>query len=173
METVCFYIFALLALTGAVSVITQRNPIYSAISLIVTLFAVAGLYLLLYAQFVAIIQVLVYAGAIMVLFLFVVMLLNLGTTPDRTLKLLGLKIAGGIATGMLLLIVISMLLRGYQTGVPGDVSPERIIAEGSTELIGRALFTTYVLPFEIVSVLLLVAMIGVVVLAKRPKEEEA
>lgn len=173
METVCFYIFALMALTGAVSVITQRNPVYSAISLIVTLFAVAGLFLLLYAQFIAILQVLVYAGAIMVLFLFVIMLLNLGKQPPKVVKLVGLKIAGGVAAGVLMLTIISHLLGGYSTGVLGEATPEAVVTEGSTELIGKALFSDFVLPFELVSILLLVAMIGVVVLAKKPDQEEA
>ena len=171
-----FFIFALMAIGGAVSVIAQRNPVYSVISLIVTLFAIAGLFLLLNAQFIATIQVLIYAGAIMVLFLFVVMLLNLGKTAQRAdgpIPLLGIKIAGGIVAACILGLIAVMLGGDYTTGVIGEISPDIVIDTGSVELVGRALFTTWFLPFIVVSVLLLVAMIGAVVLAMKPRKEPA
>ena len=171
MEEILFYVFATMTVLSAVLVVAHRHPVYSAVFLIQTLFAVAGLFLLLNAQFIAAIQVLVYAGAIMVLFLFVVMLLNLGRVPRVSLRLLGLKIAAGAAVVALLYVVIITVRHGDVGRVTDEVSPGVIREVGHTELIGQLLFTEFLFPFEVVSVLLLAAMVGVVVLAKQPARE--
>jgi NADH-quinone oxidoreductase subunit J len=166
-ETALFTVLAVVTVITALLVIMQRNPVASAIYLIVTLFSLAGVYLLLNAQFVAIIQVLVYAGAIMVLFLFVIMLLNLEKekkliTRHRLQKVLG------VFLGIVLLAQIGMIFNSVLLeGSKGKFPPEKVAALGNTQVVARLLFTEYLLPFEITSVLLLVAIIGAIVLAKR------
>ena len=171
--TIAFYIFAVLAAAGGVSILLIRSPVYCALSLVATFFCLGAIYILLNAEFVATIQVLVYAGAIMVLFLFVIMLLNLKSDRPFALtfslpKWLGLAVTVGI---------LSQLIGAFHSpaariGPAGPYSAERIAQEGSTEIIGRLLFTDYVLPFEMISILLLVAVIGAVVLAKRRVRRE-
>jgi NADH-quinone oxidoreductase subunit J len=166
-ETILFIILAAATAVTALLVILQRNPVKSAIFLILTFFSLAGIYLLLYAEFIAIIQILVYAGAIMVLFLFVIMLLNLEQekrTParDRVQKVLG------IFLGFVLLGQIAVVFQAtFFEGARGAFPPEKVAALGNTEVVARLLFTDFLLPFEITSVLLLVAIIGAIVLAKR------
>jgi NADH-quinone oxidoreductase subunit J len=166
-ETALFTVLAVVTVITAILVIVQRNPVASAIYLIITLFSLAGVYLLLNAQFIAIIQVLVYAGAIMVLFLFVIMLLNLEKekkliTRHRLQKVLG------VFLGVALLAQIGMIFNSVLLeGSKGKFPPEKVAALGNTEVVARLLFTEYLLPFEITSVLLLVAIIGAIVLAKR------
>lgn len=167
LEMGIFILLAIVATVTAILVIAQRNPVASAIYLIVTFFALAGIYLLLEAQFIAIIQVLVYAGAIMVLFLFVIMLLNLEKEKkliarQRLQKILGVFL-GGILLGQIGLIFKSVLIEGSK----GNFPPEKVAALGNTEVVARLLFTDFLLPFEITSVLLLVAIIGAIVLAKK------
>jgi NADH-quinone oxidoreductase subunit J len=151
----------------AILVIVQRNPVASAIYLIITLFSLAGIYLLLNAQFIAVIQVLVYAGAIMVLFLFVIMLLNL----EREKKIITrhrMQKVFGVFLGIILLAQIGMVFNSVLLeGSKGTFPPEKVAALGNTQVVARLLFTDYLLPFEITSVLLLVAIIGAIVLAKR------
>jgi len=167
LETAFFIVLAVLTVITAILVIVQRNPVVSAIYLIITLFCLAGIYLLLQAPFIAVIQVLVYAGAIMVLFLFVIMLLNLEKekkliTRHRLPKVLG------ILLGIVLLAQLGVLFRSILLeGAQGQFPPEKVAALGNTEVIARLLFTDFLLPFEITSVLLLVAIIGAIVLAKR------
>jgi len=146
-------------------VITRRNPVISALFLILNFFCLAGLYLTLNAQFIAVIQVLVYAGAIMVLFLFVIMLLNLGDEERLKEKLSFKRIfAAGLSFGLLLELVY--IVGFIDVPMPaGDFS--KGVEIGTVEYIGEELFTTYLFPFEITSVLLLAAMVGAVVLAKR------
>jgi NADH-quinone oxidoreductase subunit J len=166
-ETALFTVLAVVTVITAILVIVQRNPVASAIYLIITLFSLAGVYLLLNAQFVAIIQVLVYAGAIMVLFLFVIMLLNLEKekkliTRHRLQKVLG------VFLGIVLLAQVGMIFNSVLLeGGKGKFPPEKVAALGNTQVVARLLFTEYLLPFEITSVLLLVAIIGAIVLAKR------
>ena len=151
----------------AILVIVQRNPVASAIFLILTLFALAGIYLLLHAEFIAAIQVLVYAGAIMVLFLFVIMLLNLEkekriVTRNRLLK------GAGILLSLALLVQIGAIFQKVLLeGTKGSFSPEKVASLGNTQVIAQLLFTDFLLPFEITSVLLLVAIIGAIVLVKK------
>lgn len=166
-ESAIFYLLALAIVGTALLVIFQRNPVVSAIYLIITFFCLAGVYLLLQAEFIAIIQVLVYAGAIMVLFLFVIMLLNLEKekrflTPRRMTLILG------ILLGAVLLFQMGVIFRFVWIDSPsGPFPPEKVSALGNTEVLARLLFTDFLLPFEITSILLLVAIIGAIVLAKR------
>ena len=155
-----FFAFAAVALGAAVNVLVQRHVLYSALSLILMLGAVSGLFVLLGAEMLAVVQIIVYAGAIMVLFVFVIMLLNVTTDEDeepdrhRWLKL------AGIPLGLFLLAMLSSVVGGVE---PIGAAPEI----GSAEAIGRSLFTEFVLPFEATSLLILIAIVGALVLAKR------
>ncbi len=164
-EVVFFFLIAALAIVSAILMITQRNPIKSVIFLVVNFFCIALVYLLLHAQFIAIIQILVYAGAIMVLFLFVIMLLNLGDESALTEKI-GFKktIAYLLAAVLLVEIVIGLSLPWTVTTT--QIHP-KAIEIGTVEAIGKSLFIDYLLPFEVVSMLLLAAIVGVIVLAKK------
>jgi NADH-quinone oxidoreductase subunit J len=169
MIPILFFLFAGLAVAAAVLMVSHKNPVYSAIFLIITLFALAGLYFLLGAQFLSVVQVIVYAGAIMVLFLFVIMLLNLG---DEARLPLGrsLQIGFGLAFALILLVQLLVILAagarlfGPLTG--------QTPAFGGVENLGKALFSQYLYPFEIASVLLLTGIVGAIILGskKLPKE---
>jgi NADH-quinone oxidoreductase subunit J len=159
---VLFWFLSILAILGAILVVISKNPVHSVLWLIVVFMAISGHYILLDAQFLAIVNLIVYAGAIMVLFLFVVMLMNLNTETEPQ-KNRWLKIAGVIAGGSLLLVLVAALKRAdlksqLDTGV-GDI--------GLIHNLGMALFHEYVIPFEISSVLFLSAMVGVVVIGKK------
>jgi len=164
LHAVIFYFFAIMTILAGLAVVTRRSPIAAAIALVVTFFFQASLYVLLDAHFVAVAQILVYAGAIMVLFIFVMMLLNLRGSDPGTLPhipgraLAGLAVAGLVGTG---LVVSLEGLRMMDMGpAPDDF--------GTIEQVGALIFNgTYLLPFEVASVLLTVAMVGAVVLAKR------
>ncbi len=161
-ELILFVLFAAAAVAGAVSLILQRHPIHSALSLVVVMVALAALYLLLGAEFVAAVQVIVYAGAIMVLFVFVIMLLNAGveerTNLSKMARYVGLPAAG--------LLGASIVWRLAQSARALGVSPVADKGVDTREL-SRMLFQQYVLPFELASVLILIAILGAVVLAKR------
>jgi NADH-quinone oxidoreductase subunit J len=165
METVLFYLFGGIAVIAAVSVIACRRVFYSAISLIVCLCSVSALYMVLQSPFIAAVQVIVYAGAIMVLFLFVIMLLDpfsAAIVKDKK------KYLGYFALGLsvLALALLFPVLRSYSlAGSAGDL--DFMDGAGSVGQLGQVLFRDYLLPFEVTSVLILVAIIGVVVLAKR------
>ncbi len=164
-EEVLFYILAAAGIVSAILVITRRNPINSVIYLVFNFFVLAALYLTLKAQFIAIIQILVYAGAIMVLFLFVIMLLNLGDerrlTDRISLKQI-LAIGFSVAFALQILVIVGF---GKDT-THAEISP--LAADiGTVEYIGLQLFSVYVLPIEAVSVLLVMAVVGAVVLAKK------
>ncbi len=168
MEWLVFVPLAAMALVTAVLVIILRNPVYCALSLVGTFFALSGIYLLLQAQFVAVVQVIVYAGAIMVLFLFVVMLLDLGhelpawLQRDRPRLLIG---AGAVA---ILLLELVIPVGSWTARAPhGPQTSEVVGAAGNTQLVGRLLFTEFLVPFEITSIILLIAIIGAMVLARR------
>ncbi len=169
-EQILFIIFGGVSLIGAISVISFRHPIYSALSLVVTFFAQAGLFVLLGAHFVAAAQVIVYAGAIMVLFLFVIMLLNLGTlsaSGGLSGKLKGVAIVLGIlfAAEAIYIAVNARNAPAQQVAATAD-TPEHSV---ETYEIGKLLFTEYLLPFEVTSLILLAALIGVIVLVKRDR----
>ena len=174
LELLGFIILSAGLLASGAIVVVARNPIHSAISLVVSFFFLAGLYLTLNAGFVAIIQVLVYAGAIMVLFLFVIMLLNLGHDYQQDLKgwgfsLLALGLSGSIG-GLLVQRFFDLEGAGLSLGlaVTGGSELDQSIQElGALGVIAEPLYTTYVVPFEITGILLLVAIVGALVLAKR------
>jgi len=165
METLFFLIVAATALVASILVITSKNPLNSALSLIMTFFCLATLYVMLEAPFMAAIQIIVYAGAIMVLFVFVIMLLNVRTESARRGKH---ALFLGTMTGLLLLIQTWYAVgRGSFAGLKGSVDSALIAKAGHTELIGKSLFTDFLLPFEITSILLLAAMVGAVILSKK------
>ena len=164
-----FWIFGVIAMAGGLLCITRKSPIASALWLVVTLFALAAMYVLLDAQFIAALQVLVYAGAIMVLFLFVIMLLNLGRPGPSDMK-------GPVGVGIAALLAGTLLL---QLRVLGQAAPPEAIQlpagtmaamqqqQGMVGAVAGPLFEAYLIPFEITSLLLLAAIVGAVVLAKR------
>ena len=160
---ILFWFLSVIALFSALMVITSRNPVHSVLWLIATFFAISGHYILLNAQFIAIVNIIVYAGAIMVLFLFVIMLMNLNKTTEPQ-KNRWLRMAGAIAGGCLLLVLVAALK-------DSDLkSQQALVKEGNIGLIenlGRELFSTYVVPFEIASILFLSAMVGAVVIGKK------
>ena len=161
---VIFYILASIALVSAVMVIAGRNVVHSAIYLVLTFLCVAAVYILLHAEFVAAVQVLVYAGGIVVLFLFVIMLVNLGD-----IRAPGVRVHATVS-GVLGAAAVGLILYLYaRTPLTADL-PMRAVpaaAGGNLQAIGTALYTDFLLPFEIASVLLLVAMIGAIVLARQ------
>ena len=166
METVVFYVFAALALAGALMVISFKSPVSSALSLVLTLFATAVLFVLLLGHFVAVIQILVYAGAIMILFLFTVMFLNLkeGALEFES-KHLGFKVSILL---VILLFVGYFASIGFKKGMlTRNLGVSEINGLGSVQGVGTTLFTDYLLPFELTSILIIVAIIGVVAIAKK------
>ena len=167
LEPILFAFFALTAIACALGVIFHRNPVHCALLLVGVLLSVSGLFILLNAQFIAALQVIVYAGAIMVLFLFVLMLLNFRQDADVLTP--GAAKGFGFLFGMLVfveLLWMALSPRGGEGGAPLSVAA--VPADfGSPAAIGRILYTTWLYPFEITSILLLVAVVGAVILAKR------
>ena len=161
---VVFYTLASIALVAGLMVIVSRNVMHSAIYLVLAFLAVAGIYVLLTAEFVAVVQVLVYAGGIVVLFLFLIMLVNLREAlGGRRLRL------HAVVSGVLALLVVAQVLYIYAGGGPAPLGRgAALLTEGGNlQAVGWALYRDYLLPFEIASVLLLVAMIGAIVLARQ------
>lgn len=160
---ILFWFLSVMAIFSGLMMITSKNPVHSVLWLIVTFFAISGHYILLNAQFLAIVNIIVYAGAIMVLFLFVIMLMNLNkeTEPQKSRWL---KMAGAVAGGCLLLVLVAALK-------DSDIKQQHaLVKEGNIGLIqtlGKELFSTYVVPFEISSILFLSAMVGAVVIGKK------
>jgi NADH-quinone oxidoreductase subunit J len=158
-----FYLFAGLTLLCGFLVVANpfsRNPVTSAMFLVLTIVSLAGLFVLLHAFFLAAVQILVYAGAVMVLFLFVIMLLDLKVEARRRFQTFGVA-AGLILVGALAALAVFSIVN---SGLGRGLTPR---AEGTTPTLGQMLFTDYLLPFEILSVLLLVAMVGVILLSKK------
>ena len=171
-EVVAFYLLGAVAIAASLLVIAQRNPIYSVLLLIASFGALSGLYVLLDAPFVAAIQIIVYAGAIMVLFLFVVMLLNApheDTEYDERVH--PLLRPGPMRVGALLALALAAEL-GWVLSRSGDTGAFPGGAVTSVAVIGRSLFTDYAFPFEVTSILILVAMVGAVILARRDDPNE-
>ena len=168
---ILFFVFALVAVGGAIMLIVAREPIHSALSLVLVMVSLAALYLLLGAEFISAVQVIVYAGAVMVLFVFVIMLLNAGeeeeTKGSHVATLLGIP-------GMLALTVIVCwaLLRSEQGKVALGGVPQTTQAFGDPTSIAQLLFHDFLLPFEVTSILVLIAIMGAVVLAARPESVE-
>lgn len=163
MEQLFFFYFALIIAASSVLVVALRNPIYSALALLIMFFHVAGLYITLHAEFLAAVQVIVYAGAILVLYLFVVMLLNL-KHDDRYHRQWPVAAFVGIA-----LVVEAIMLTVLKGRTTSALPPQGTAVEGlgNTEALGDVLYSTYLFPFEVASLILLVAMIGAIVLAKK------
>ena len=160
---ILFWFLTALALGSALMVIFSKNPVHSVLWLIVTFFAISGHYILLNAQFLAIVNIIVYAGAIMVLFLFVVMLMNLNSEMESQ-KGKWLKIAGAFSGGCLFIVIVAALKDS------ADMRQQVLLKSGDIGLIhnlGKALFENYVVPFELSSVLFLSAIVGTVVIGKK------
>jgi len=164
-EIIFFFLIAISAIASSILMVTQRNPVKSVLLLIVNFFCLAIIYLILHAQFIAIIQILVYAGAIMVLFLFVIMLLNLGDESQLTEKMNNRKLLAYILSCVVLLEILLGLGLPFGYGLT-SINPNAVEI-GTVEFIGKSLYTNYILPFEITSMLLLAAIVGVIVLAKK------
>jgi NADH-quinone oxidoreductase subunit J len=160
MEPVLFVIFGAIATGGAIMVVTRKHPMASALYLILTLFAVAALFVLRQAHFLAAIQVIVYAGAVVVLFVFVIMLINVPEEKLPVERVTGIRFLGVLVAGLLIL-ESALVARWF--GMAGTPAAD----SGSVQAVGRALFTDYLLAFEITSVLLLAAVIGAIAMAKR------
>jgi len=166
-QAIAFYTIAAFILGFAVLVVTTKDTVHSVLFLVLDFLFVAALYVLLDAQFLAVIQVLVYAGGIVVLYLFVVMLVNLKRPPEahqdpHRLTKLGFGLAGAV-----LIELGAILVTGYAKAAPAAIAAPQLPVSGNTEQVGWLLYTSYLIPFEIASMLLLVAMIGAIVLAKR------
>jgi len=159
-ELLVFMALASMALAGAVNLILRSHPIHSALSLIVVMVALAGLYLLLGAEFVAMVQIIVYGGAIMVLFVFVIMLLNAGAEEHSNLSRMA-RFAG-VPLAMVLLATLAVGVT--RASLPMTPQP---VAEGATKNLAMLLFRNYMFPFELTSILILIAILGALVLAKR------
>lgn len=165
METLFFIIVSLVAIVSAVLVVACRNPINSALALILTFFCLATYYVMMDAPFLAAVQVMVYAGAIMVLIVFTIMLLNIRV--DATKKHTH-KVALGSVIGFFTLLNTAYIVYKSQAAAPaGPYTPDMVRVIGHTQLVGREMFTNFLLPFEITSILLLVAIVGAVILAKK------
>ncbi|HTJ11055.1 MAG TPA: NADH-quinone oxidoreductase subunit J [Dinghuibacter sp.] len=160
---ILFWFLSILTIFSALMVITRKNPVYSVLWLIITFIAISGHYILLNAQFLAVVNVIVYAGAIMVLFLFVIMLMNLDADAEQT-KNKWLQLAGVVAGGCLLLILVAALKGAENQAKTVEMGTGSI---GLIENLGQVLFKQYILPFEISSVLFLSAMVGAVVIGKK------
>ncbi|MFM2327734.1 MAG: hypothetical protein RIR31_1936 [Bacteroidota bacterium] len=161
--TFLFIFLSALAIGSALMVITRKNPVHSVLYLIVTFFAISGHYILLNAQFLAIVNIIVYAGAIMVLFLFVVMLMNLNISAEPQKNKL-VQFAGVLSGGSLFLVLLAALVKTKGVSAPVEMQTGDY---GLIKNLGQVLFKDYVLPFEISSVLFLSAMIGAVVISKK------
>ncbi|UYZ61631.1 NADH-quinone oxidoreductase subunit J family protein [Hymenobacter weizhouensis] len=158
-----FLFLAFVALLSALGVVFAKNPVHSVLFLILTFFSLSGHYLLLNAQFLAAVNIIVYAGAIMVLFLFVIMFLNLNVDTEPHKPTLA-KIAAAVAGGSLLLILVAAMKDVQPAGINATTFDSQI---GMVDRLGMVLYTEYLLPFELASVLFLVAMVGAVMLGKR------
>src|SRR5690242_944487 len=158
---ILFLAFGAVAVAGAINLLVQRHPINAALSLIAVMAALAGEYMLLGAEFVAAIQVIVYAGAIMVLFVFVIMLLNAGVEERTKGSRVALQFGAPGAVLFVIAVIVALLRRGPDEMLP--IGP----MYGSPEAIGQLLFRDFLLPFEVTSVLILIAIMGAVVLARR------
>ena len=163
MTAALFYFIACLTIISALFVVLNRNPVYSAVMLVFCFFSLAALYVLLEAYFVAVLEIIVYAGAIMVLFLFLIMLINVGKETAATELIQKAKALPFVLVILFLLNIILLILWRNE----GLHQSNAISSVGSITAIGQALFTKYLLPFEIASLLLLVALIGTVYLAKK------
>ena len=165
MEQIYFVILAVVAVVSGVLVVSCKSPINNAVALMMTFVCLANFYVMLHAPFMAAVQIMVYAGAILMLIIFVIMLLNLNTV---TVQKTSHSVAWAIGLAALVFFQIYyMLNHSTPANIQGAITNETVMAEGHTQLLAKALFVDFLLPFEIASILLLVAIVGAVVLAKR------
>jgi len=166
MDVILFLVFAIIAVVAAINVVVQTHPISSALSLVGVMGSLAVLYLLLGAEFIAAAQVIVYAGAVMVLFVFVIMLLNAGTEAKKGRSYVVQFLGAPLLIGFLAITAffVQRIFKEHEVVKFGGFQG------GSAEAIGRALFTTYLLPFEVTSILILIAIVGAIVLARKELE---
>jgi NADH-quinone oxidoreductase subunit J len=173
LETILFYVFGVIAVVSAILVISQRNVVHSAMFLAVTLLSVAGIFLTLHAEFLAGVQVIVYVGGILVLFVFVIMLIALGRA--ETERQFNRQWMVAVVTSAILIVEFAYVIykgKGSFVLPTAAATPAVLSVTGNSEQVGVALYTTYLLPFEIASILLLVAIVGAVVLAKKKTAAE-
>jgi NADH-quinone oxidoreductase subunit J len=156
---------AFISVLASFLVITRKNPIHSALFLVLTFLCVAGLYILLYSQFIAIIQVVVYAGAIVMLIVFVIMLLDLEVELKTKFKFVYSKVIGGFLAILFLFGIFYAVVAKSPTGKVGAYTPEKVTA--NVKAVGEVLFTQYLLPFQVIGILLTAAIIGAVILTKK------
>jgi NADH-quinone oxidoreductase subunit J len=167
MASILFYVLSSLALGFALMVVLAKNPVHSVLYLILTFFTLSGHYVLLNAQFVAAVNIIVYAGAIMVLFLFTIMFLNMNADNEQHKSGVA-RLAAGVAGGMLLVILVGVLKDVNISGADAATYTSQV---GMVRDLGQVLYTKYLLPFELASVLFLSAMVGAVMLGKREAGE--
>lgn len=161
---ILFFFLSALAIFSAIMVLISKNPVHSVLWLVAVFFAISGHYILLNAQFLAIVNMIVYAGAIMVLFLFVIMLMNLNAETEPR-KNLWIKLAGVISGGCLLMVLVSLVRQATDLHAKKAMTTTGDI--GLIKNLGKLLFSDYVVPFEITSVLFLSAMVGAIVIGKK------
>ena len=171
-EAILFWTLSVLILGLGIMVVSAKSAVHSVLFLVMNFLLVAVLYVTLNAEFVAVIQVLVYAGGIVVLYLFVVMLVNLKKEPERfadprRLARTGLVLSGLVLAGIVVAVVSSVLRNSGDVAAGGGLGSSTPFVSGNTEQLGWVLYTSYLVPFELASMLLLVAMVGAIVLAKR------
>jgi NADH-quinone oxidoreductase subunit J len=165
MDLIFFLFLSVVCVASATNILVQRHPIYSALSLVLTFISLAGIYLQMHAEFIAVMQIVIYTGAIMVLFVFVIMLLNARAEDKIPNKLTFLKYLG---IPLVVLLVGVVGLKVFES-LSGESIPTSSILDvtGNTQAIGKLLYTQYALPFEVTSLLLLVAIVGAIVMAKK------
>jgi len=164
-----FYLFGVIALASAIAFVTRKSPVTAALWLVNTMFSLAALYVMLDAQFIGVMQVLVYAGAIMVLFLFTIMLLNIGRLGASDIKGPAGKVIAIVAGLVMLaeLVALRSATMPDSAGLPDGAVARMVEQQGAVQVIAQPLFQSYLVPFELTSVMLLAAVVGAVVLAKR------
>jgi len=163
MTEVLFLGFGVLLVASSLMMVLHRNPVTSALFLVLAFCSLAGIYLMLHAEFLGMVQIIVYAGAIMVLFLFVIMYLNLGTDVETGVQIAFRRGLGWIIGGLIVVFGITLIARQWGAGSNPEAAPQTI---GNTQAIGQLLYSRYLFPFEITSIILLVAIVGAVVIAK-------
>jgi NADH-quinone oxidoreductase subunit J len=173
MDWVVFIVSAVAVLAGAIGVVTSRNPVHAALMLVLTLFGIAILFVEQQAHFLAVVQVIVYAGAIVVLFLFVIMLLGVDTAENLETEPLTGQRTAAIVVGLLALAELFLLAHNqWVSGQASVVGPARGGTDANVDRLAKVIFSRFLLPFEATSVLLVIAVVGAVVLARRPLRQE-
>lgn len=167
-EALVFYLFAAMAVLAALGVVVARSPVRAALSLSLVFVALAAMYILLNAPFLAVAQIMIYAGAVLILFLFVIMVLN-PRTDILGARTRGQTIAAIVFAALFALLLLTVFANGQIAPATGQFPPQVIAEQGHTQVIGTLLFTQFILPFEIASMLLLFAIVGAMVLARREK----